>query len=224
MISSLKKSNLFRSWNAFSESERIIFICAMFSMALLFFRIGYTGQLSFLFLVWNLFLALIPYAISSRLRNMSANRVLFYITFGTWLLFLPNSFYILTDLFHLDPRNSVPLWFDLALLLSFAWTGLLLGLVSLKQVEKCFHQLSEVQKNVLFLFPVMFLNAMGIYMGRFLRFNSWDVIADPTGIFHELLQLFIHPFQSRMDWGMILCYSVLLTLIYLAVQKLGRVL
>src|SRR6476661_5843672 len=99
MSSPVRKLILFRSWLALSEPEKIIFICALFSMGLLFFRVGYTGQFSFLFLAWNLFLALIPYTISLRIKDISGNRLLFGVAFTTWLLFLPNSFYILTDLF-----------------------------------------------------------------------------------------------------------------------------
>lgn len=90
------------------------------------------------FLCWNLFLAWIPWLAGQTFRAASRRRastVLQLGWFALWLLFLPNAPYIATDLIHLAPRPPVPLWYDLALLLSYAGTGLLLGYVSLLEVQ-----------------------------------------------------------------------------------------
>jgi uncharacterized membrane protein len=70
----------------------------------------------------------------------------------------------------------------------------------------------------------MCCNAFGVYVGRYLRFNSWDVLARPLQLAEEIVSLFIHPIRNRLDWSMIVCYSILMTLIYLTVKRLGRVL
>src|SRR5687768_15684815 len=121
-----------------SDVEKTLIISCLFSCILSFARIVYTGQLLFIFLIWNLFLAYIPYVITSGLEknNKWINNRIFYLIFIAWLLFIPNSFYIITDLFHLGVADSMPLWFDLALLLSFAWNGLLLGILSVRAMEK----------------------------------------------------------------------------------------
>jgi hypothetical protein len=142
-----------------TELDRMLTASMLFSCTLVGIRILHTGRLTFLSMIWNLFLAYIPYAISTGLtawrkgaaerqltratlppgRTASLKGFLMILTFLAWLLFIPNSFYILTDLYHLadNHRNSrVPEWFDLALILSFAWNGLLLGVLSTRQVEK----------------------------------------------------------------------------------------
>jgi uncharacterized membrane protein len=189
------------------------------------FRILYTGHLLFVFLVWNLFLAFVPYAVSKRLAEVQAiSKGKFFLCVFVWLLFVPNAFYIITDLFHLDMNEDVPLWYDLALLLSFAWTGLLFGILSIRQMEKLLEKSFAKKLGLFFLLPVMALNGFGVYIGRYLRFNSWDVVTNPFQLISDLIFLFVHPIRNRFDWSMIICYTVLLTLIYFTIKKLSKVL
>lgn len=141
-----------------------------------------------------------------------------------WLLFIPNSFYIITDLFHLDMNADVPLWYDLALLLSFAWSGLLFGILSVREMEKLFESSFNKKFDLLFIISVMALNGFGIYIGRYLRFNSWDIITNPFHLISDIFYLFIHPIRNHFDWSMIVCYTILLTLIYYTMKKLSRAL
>ncbi|HEY6953717.1 MAG TPA: DUF1361 domain-containing protein, partial [Flavisolibacter sp.] len=75
-----------------------------------------------------------------------------------------------------------------------------------------------------FIVPVMALNGLGVYVGRYLRFNSWDVITNPFQLIDDIIYLFIHPIRNRFDWSMIICYTVFLTLIYYTIKKLSKVL
>jgi uncharacterized membrane protein len=139
-----------------------------------------------------------------------------------WLLFIPNSFYILTDLYHLadNHRNSrVPEWYDLILILSFAWNGLLLGILSTRQVEKLLAPDASFIGRWVFLYPIMWLNALGVYIGRDLRYNSWDIVANPVALTRDIITMIIHPLRHQDAWSMIFCYSFLLALIYLALDK-----
>jgi uncharacterized membrane protein len=220
-----------------TELDRMLTASMLFSCTLVGIRILHTGRLTFLSMIWNLFLAYIPYAISTGLtatrstlppgRTASLKGFLRALAFIAWLLFIPNSFYILTDLYHLadNHRNSrVPEWFDLALILSFAWNGLLLGVLSTRQVEKLLVPDAPVMGRWLFLYPVMWLNALGVYTGRYLRYNSWDIITDPFDLLGDILGMIIHPFRHHYAWGMIFCYSILLTLIYILIVKGGKAL
>jgi len=230
-----------------TELDRMLTASMLFSCALVGIRILHTGRLTFLSLIWNLFLAYIPYAISTGLtvwrtreverqhirstlptsRLISLKGFLRILTFLAWLLFIPNSFYILTDLYHLadSHRNSrVPEWFDLVLILSFAWNGLLLGVLSTRQVEKLLATDTTTLGRWLFLYPVMWLNALGVYTGRYLRYNSWDIVTDPFNLLRDILGMIIHPFRHHYAWDMIFCYSILLTLIYVLIVKGGKAL
>jgi len=221
----LQRTLLFRFYSSRDDAEQMLLLCSLFSVGLILFRIIYTGHLLFAFLVWNLFLAYVPYNISKRITLRPVKRRWrFLLGVFIWLLFIPNSFYILTDLFHLDMNETVPLWYDLALLLSFAWSGLLFGLVSVRQMEKLFESNFNRKLELFFIVPVMALNGLGVYVGRYLRFNSWDVITNPFQLIDDIIYLFIHPIRNRFDWSMIICYTVFLTLIYYTIKKLSKVL
>lgn len=208
-----------------SEIEKVVLLSCLFSVGMVSFRAAYTGQTFFLFLVWNLFLAYIPYVLSTFLYKRpdwieSLSKFLFISL--SWLLFIPNSFYIITDLVHLEYRFVVPFWYDLMLILSFVWNGILLGILSVRQMEKIVAAKWQIKTELYFIYSVMFLNALGVYIGRYLRFNSWDVLTNPFQLASDIIYLFIHPVQNRFDWSMIICYSLFMTLIYITIKKLSR--
>jgi uncharacterized membrane protein len=221
----LQRSFLFRFYLSRTDAEQILILFNLFSVGLVIFRMIYTGHLLFAFLVWNLFLAFVPYVISRQMTEASIRSKWKFLTCAfIWLLFIPNAFYIITDLFHLDMNETVPLWYDLALLLSFAWSGILFGILSVRQMEKLFEKHFSKKFDLLFILPVMALNGFGIYIGRYLRFNSWDVITNPLQLIQDIIYLFIHPLRNRFDWSMIVCYTLLLALIYYTMKKLSKAL
>jgi uncharacterized membrane protein len=208
-----------------TELEKALMLSSLFSIGLTLFRVFYTREWMFVWLGWNLFLALLPYLISRSLIRRPAwieNTSLFVTLASIWLLFLPNSFYIITDLFHLHLREGIPYWFDLALIFSFAWNGILLGAASIRQMEKLVSVKWPAIKEWQFVYPLMLLNAFGIYIGRYLRYNSWDVVANPFQLTEDILYLLLHPVQNRFDWSMIVCYAVFMSLIYIAIKRMSR--
>ncbi|MHA4807833.1 DUF1361 domain-containing protein [Flavitalea flava] len=220
-----KKLVLFRT-----EMDRLLALSILFSCLLVAARMIHTGRSNFLFLTWNLFLAYVPYFISTRLSYWNftkKGKPLLAFFFLVWLLFIPNSFYITTDLFHLaDHLNDrqAPQWFDLALILSFVWNGLFLGILSIRQMEKIVHPTLPAHNELFFLYPVMWLNALGIYIGRYLRYNSWDVITSPFQLFGDITQLILHPLRNQYAWDMIFCFSILMTIMYLMLRKISKAL
>ena len=211
------------------EIDRLLSLSVCFSLLLVFVRMIHTGRDTFLFLVWNLFLAWIPYLITRRLSAMQPfrPRLGFAALMLAWLLFIPNSFYIITDLFHVgDYYNDrlMPAWFDLAMILSFVWNGLLLGVLSVRQMEKIVKPRLPAHHELFFLYPLMWLNALGVYTGRYLRFNSWDLITDPLQLFSDIAGLVFHPLRNHTAWDMIFCFSILMTLIYLMLKKVSKAL
>jgi len=198
---------------------------ALFSCGLLATRMIVTDSIQYIFLPWNLFLAFIPYAIT---RWMSARPELFehrvkrFVLLALWMLFIPNAFYIITDLFHLRNVHSAPRWFDLLLVFSFAWNGILFGVISLRRVELIIGLDRGPVYSMGLIFAVMWLNALGIYIGRYLRFNSWDIVTDPFNLMIEIGDLIVNPLDNWVAWGMTGTYALFMTMLYLSLKKLGE--
>ena len=138
------------------------------------------------------------------------------------MLFIPNAFYIITDLFHLRNVHSAPRWFDLLLVFSFAWNGILFGVISLRRVELIIGLDRGPLYSLGLIFAVMWLNALGIYIGRYLRFNSWDIVTDPFNLMIEIGDLVINPLENWYAWGMTGTYALFMTLLYLSLKKMGE--
>lgn len=156
--------------------KQLIYTFTLFSIVLLTYRIIKSDGLSYIFLVWNLFLAFIPWWISDYMKRQYKLTSIHLPIVLLWLLFLPNAPYILTDLFHLKPRLDLPLWYDLILVLSFALTGMMVFFKSLKDMLSLLkNRIGEFY--VAIITPLLFwLVSYGLYLGRYLRFNSWDIV------------------------------------------------
>jgi uncharacterized membrane protein len=161
-------------------------------------RAAYTGGRQYGFLVWNLFLAGIPYlaglwAEAEHVRRPGCWRRLM-LPGAIWLLFLPNAPYIVTDLVHLGRyRAAVPLWYDAVLIAAFAWTGCLLGVVSLRIMQERVRAAAGPAVAWGFVLVAIGLCGPGIYVGRVLRWNSWDVLLRPGGMMKTVLAALCDP-------------------------------
>ena len=198
--------------------SRKIIIPLSFTVFLLIVRIVVSGQLTYAFLAWNLFLAWIPFAISQKITGVQ-NRWRILLLFGAWLLFLPNAPYIITDFLHLKPRWPIPYWYDILLLFSAALNGLLLGLVSLSTVEKFLAGRYGNRISGLLILCSFFLCAFGIYMGRYLRWNSWDIITNPGAIAGDVLERIFNPFDHFGTWSVTLLFGSFFYVIYYAIKN-----
>ncbi len=151
----------------------------------------------FTYLLWNIFLASLPFMISSVLllysEDQTLDKVLLIIGCFFWLLFLPNAPYIVTDMIHLNRSHSAPLIYDTFLLFSSAWVGLLLGFYSLSHIEKIIRRTSSLKKTALSMGGIILLTSFGMYLGRFLRFNSWDVFSSPILFLKIVWNILSHP-------------------------------
>lgn len=198
--------------------KQLVYSFTLFSVTLLTYRIIKSDGLSYIFLAWNLFLALIPWWISDYLKQKETVQLKHIPLLGTWLLFIPNSPYILTDLFHLKPRPYLPLWFDLVLVLSFALIGMLVFLKSLKDM---FAILKAHVSSMLFtlLIPVVFwLIAFGLYLGRYLRFNSWNVVNHPFRLMRQSFDVLL----EKDAIGFTLIFGVFMWFMYYITMCLNQ--
>lgn len=188
-------------------------LCFCFSI----FRFGYSGSPMYLFLNWNLFLAFIPWMLTLLVRiqpQFQKQKLSLLALIGVWLVFFPNAPYILTDLFHLRHTSSMPIWFDLVLVLSFAWVGLLFGMFSLWEIEQLLEKRIGRVKTAILSSSFLFLAAFGIYLGRFLRWNSWDILDHPSGILYDISDRVLNPIDHPTTWGVTLFMGFFLNLAY----------
>lgn len=195
------------------------------SLALITVRVFITHQLTFVFLLWNLFLALVPFGLSMMLGLAAGplRRGLLLPVGAVWLLFFPNAPYILTDLFHLEPRPGVPYWYDLGLILSCAWNGLMLAYASLLEMQNLVRRRVGVVAGWAFVTTALVLSGFGIYLGRYLRWNSWDVLTNPLMLFYDILNRVLHPLAYPRTYGVTVLFSVFLLLGYITVRQLGHI-
>lgn len=168
-----------------------LFPLILFSLILLGGRFYVSESWLFAFLNWNLFLAFIPWGVSWALQFWKPNsKIIFWFGISVWLLFFPNAPYLVTDFFHLKPRNIIPLWYDTLLFMSYAWAGVLLGIWSLRNIQKLLQERwKSAWKSHGAMFFLCLLSGFGIYLGRFLRFNTWDIVRSPIEIIQGGLAL-----------------------------------
>ncbi|NVK28320.1 MAG: DUF1361 domain-containing protein [Flavobacteriia bacterium] len=196
-------------WTAFAFLTAICFLLSIM-------RILWTGTLEYIFLNWNLFLAGIPWIISWKMEKTQwmKRRVPLVVFSMSWLLFFPNAPYILTDLFHLRSMNSAPIWYDLSMILTFAWVGLLFGFKSLLKLEDIFMEKFGHRTTRRLVPFLLFLSAFGVYLGRYQRWNSWDIVHQPTNLLYDVLHRIFVPWEHPQTWGMTLVFGLLLNLMY----------
>jgi uncharacterized membrane protein len=201
--------------------QKVLWIFFAFIGGMILVRFIYTGKYAFIFLVWNLFLAWIPFAISELFKKIvNADKWKQIIVFVTWLLFFPNALYIVTDLIHLEQETSVPKWYDAVLLFSSSAIGVIMAFVSLLRIEKFLAYKFSHRLVELIVFTILFLGSFGVYLGRFLRWNSWDIISNPLGLMSSIGQRFVFPLQHIQTWGITIILTTAFYLLYLMIKKL----
>lgn len=186
----------------------------LFSCILLVIRVFKTDSTFYIFLIWNLFLACIPYAIALILSLQKTNSFIFWIGFACWLAFLPNSPYILTDLQHIKLSTLQSVWFDVLLILSFAVNGLVAGFASLSILQTSLQKRFSKKTTNFIIHFILLLCGFGIYLGRVLRWNSWDILQDPTGLLSDIAKRLLFPSQHLNTWAFTIGFGVFLIVIY----------
>jgi uncharacterized membrane protein len=170
-------------------------------------------------LVWNLILAWVPYAFS--ILAASLHRLaprwwwLLIIPAGIWLLFFPNAPYIVTDFLHLTPRQGVSLWYDILLLATFSFTGVFLTIASLRTMQALVKYYLGAIVSWLFVAFSLSLGGLGIYLGRFERWNSWDLLLHPRSVLADVAKRLVNPFDNLRFFGFTILFTAFLLVCYL---------
>lgn len=214
-------------FNVASASMAILMLIAASTMStsLVVFRWWYSGAPAYLFLVWNLFLAWMPLLAALASAFCRRKLMLFTMMGSVWLLFFPNAPYIMTDLIHLgrwSRSGAPPLWYDLLILLAFSLTGLWLGLLSLEVMRWVVSWRWGRISGWLFAVVALGLSSLGVYVGRFLRWNSWDLLLEPAAVLADLQTILLNPLANSGAWIFSALFTIMLLLIYVGGALLSR--
>ena len=200
---------------------------SIFSVAVWRVRTEFSQNGNYGFLIWNLFLAWIPFIIAYFTYTMKFSKKQIYVVVPLaaffWLIFFPNAPYILTDFQHLaGSLRDVPVWYDVMLLIWFAFTGLMLGMVSLFLMQEVIRREFGRWIGWGFVALVSALTSAGVYVGRFLRWNSWDIFRDITGMAQYTLQSAQDP--SLQSIGFTSLFGVFFLFLYITLYTFGHLL
>ena len=192
-----------------------IFMVTSISLFLLMLRLKITHSFFYLFLVWNLFLAAVPMIITFYLSHKKQRKKLVLACwFLVWLLFLPNAPYIVTDAMHLRLSSTNILLFDSFLIGIFAFAGLLFYCVSLRDMVQLLSPFVSAERIKIGMRTLPFLMGLGIYLGRFLRWNSWDILKAPQILMTDIFEILRFPLEHISAWVTILGFGFSLLIIY----------
>ncbi len=198
-----------------SEKKQLL-LFSSFCFLLLIVRMLYTDSFEYRFMGINLFLAWIPYLLVLRIVKLDTKNNRFQIgcLFFLWFIFFPNAPYMLTDIFHLHEFNSVPMWYDLIMLLSFAYTGMMLTFFAFRKLHRKLLVNKSKWVNAAVIFIAFFSCGIGIYLGRYERWNSWEIITNPSTLTQEFLQL-LNDNNAMLQMGSLsLVFATFFTLLY----------
>ena len=175
-------------------------------------------------LPWNLFLAWLPLLFAYlALWAGGRRRLLFWPLIGAWLVFLPNAPYLITDLIWLNgPVTSLKVY-DAVLLYTFATCGLASGFISLRWLQVFVAPTVGKWGSRLFVLVTLGLSGFGIYLGRFRRWNSWDIVADPMALLHDITIRFADPVQHWRTWAHTALFAGLLLGLYVLLGLVAEV-
>jgi uncharacterized membrane protein len=170
---------------------------SVFAVSLFVVRVLHSGYLTHGYFIWNLFLAWMPVVFALLAHRFKHSLRALLLCGSLWLLFLPNAPYIITDLVHLRARPPVPYWYDMVLFQCFIGLGVLLGFVSLYWMQQIVLERIGPLSSWFFVIMVIGLTGFGIYLGRFQRWNSWDMLLNPFELIGDILRHF-HPPRRRV--------------------------
>jgi uncharacterized membrane protein len=177
------------------------------------------------FMAWNLFLAWIPLIAAIRVydgRRRGAGPARLLPIAAVWLIFLPNAPYLLTDFVHLGSREDAPLWFDIVLFGSFAWTGTLLGFLSIFVMQAIVRGAAGPLWGWVLVVVSLAASSFGIYLGRSLGWNSWDFVVRPGALLEDIWARLVDPLAYPRGVGMTLALTAVLSTGYLTMYAFAQ--
>jgi uncharacterized membrane protein len=186
------------------------------------------NSLEFSYLLWNLFLAWLPLVFAVWLATMlRRRRWSSWPAIGVsllWLLFLPNSFYMISDFIHLQEIRRVDILYDVVMFTSFIYTAVLIGFSSLYLIHLQLKRRLPPRTASIWIGFTLLMCSIGIYMGRDLRWNSWDILTNPGGLLFDISDRLLHPSEYPQMFVTIITFFVLLSSMYELLWRGARLL
>ncbi|HET9173960.1 MAG TPA: DUF1361 domain-containing protein [Candidatus Saccharimonadales bacterium] len=183
------------------------------------------------YLTWNLFLAWLPLLFATWLMRLLRTKLWSdWIPLGVsilWVLFLPNSFYLISDFIHLNNVPTVDVLFDTVMFSAFIYTGVLIGITSVYLVHRELRKRLTAVTSAVLIAGTLLVSSFAIYIGRDLRWNSWDVVTNPGGLLFDISDRILHPSAYHQMFVTTISFFILLGSMYVlayngvkALQKL----
>jgi len=205
-----------------------VLLSSLFSVGLFIARVIAGGGDRYWFLNWNLLLAWLPLlfalALRRRLRSHPWLSWRSLVLTLLWLGFLPNSFYLVSDFIHLHESGEVSLLYDIVMFMSFTLNGFILGFGSLYVIHK--ELLGKIRRRdaLVIIYGVLLLCGFAIYLGRYQRWNTWDVLVNPAGVLFSVSDRFINAGSSPQMFTTTLMFFVFLASIYALIWRVSSLL
>jgi len=183
-------------------------------LTLLLLRMVLHQSLHFGFLIWNIFLAVLPLWIATAARRATSSRKAIALSL-LWLLVFPNAAYLVTDIVHLRLIPGHRFWLDLVLLFGAGALGILLSLQSLREIERLYARWLHPRRLPLLSIAALIASGYGIYLGRVSRWNSWDPLLQPFALLRDMFNDFRHPLRNSDAWQLTALFATMQVASYL---------
>lgn len=205
----------------FSYFNRFLFLFIASVALMVIVRVLFSGNLRYVSMLWNIFLGWIPYSIAGLFAGLQKKEKWKQgFIFFSWLIFFPNALYMVTDLVHLNDDSNVPLWYDAFLLFASSFVGIMMAFVSLRKVENYLKVLFN-NRTMAFIIPlILFLSSYGVYLGRFERWNSWDIISSPLELSLSVAASILSPLDNYRVWLTTFLFTGIYSLLYFSMKIL----
>lgn len=198
------------------------------SIGLLIIRVAVTDSYRYGFLIWNLFLGFIPVLLAwwlvNRIRKYGWSKWQQIVLSLAWLVVVPNSFYIITDLIHLRANFEADLLFDAGLLVSFIIAGFMFGYISVYMLHQELLKRVTMKGSYLIVGVLFLAISFAICLGRYSRWNTWDIILRPTGLLFDVSDRFINPSIHAQTYQTTVTLFLLLFSVYIVLFEAARLL
>ena len=176
------------------------------------------------FLKWNLFLAFVPFAVAFLIYIFYDKLGKLIVILGScaWLLFYPNAPYMISDLIHVQSTDALVIY-DTLIIFSFSILALFFGFYSLKIIHLIFRQMVGIKTANTIVFLSIIIASGGIYLGRILRLNSWDLFTHPIKVFTDVFHHLFPVTKNPATYAILLLFSIIQFLILMMMKEMNGV-